>query len=133
MAAVANLVNAVDEIASGNDNVVIVDVFQSIRGGRTLAVTGFTPEVIKAGHVIIQDTTTGDYKPMPINVGGTAYGTLPTDHVYAGILINTVLTKRAMAGILVRGTVNYKAAPYPMDTILAAVKTALPLIDFRED
>ena len=131
--AVANLANTVEDVLTGNDNIVIVDVFQSIRGGRTLDVTGFAPDVIKAGHVIIVDPDTGEYKPMPVNSGGTAYATLPTDHEYAGILINTVLKKRPMAGILVRGTVNYKAAPYPMDTILAAVKAALPLIDFSED
>jgi len=131
--AVANLVNPVEDVVSGNDNIVIVDNLQSIRGGRTLDVTDFAPDVIKAGHVIIKETATGEYKPMPINDGGTAYDLLPKDHVYEGILINTVLKTRPMAGILVRGTVNYKAAPYPMDSILAAVKTALPLIDFRED
>ena len=105
--AVANLVNPADEMVSGNDNVVIVDVFQSIRGGRTLDVTGFAPEVIKAGHVIIIETATKEYKPMPLNAGATAYAALPTGHTYAGILINTVLKSRPMAGILVRGTVNY--------------------------
>jgi len=131
--AVANLVNPSVGVVTGNDNIVIVDNFQSIRGGRALDVTGFTPDVIKAGHVIIKETTTGEYKPMPVNAGGTAYAALPAGHTYAGIQINTVLKTRAMAGILLRGTVNHKAAPYPMDTILAAVKTALPLIDFRED
>jgi hypothetical protein len=58
---------------------------------------------------------------------------LPANHDYAGILIASILTKRAFAAILVRGTVNPAAAPYPMSGILAAVKTALPLIDFRED
>ena len=130
--AVANLVNSVKDVVTGNDNIVIVDVFQSIRGGRTLDVTGFTPDVINAGHVIIKDDT-GEYKPMPLNSGGTAYATLPTDNTYAGILINTVLKKKPMAGIMVRGTVNIKAVPYPMTSILAAVKAALPLIDFRED
>jgi len=131
--AVANLVNAVEDIVSGNDNIVIVDVFQSIRGGRTLDVRGFAPDVVNAGHVIIRETATGEYKPMPVNAGGTAYMALPSGHVYAGIQINTVSTKRPMAGILVRGTVNFKAAPYPMDSILAAVRAVLPLIDFRGD
>ncbi|MDR1348321.1 MAG: hypothetical protein LBJ63_07870 [Prevotellaceae bacterium] len=210
---VADLVNKKEEIIIGNDNIVIVDVFQSIRGGRTLDVTGFEPEVIKAGHVIIKETATGNHKPMPVSgdngiatlgtptggsgytngtydnvllqggsgsgatanvvvgsgvvtsvtvvsagknykvgdtltatiVGGTgfsvpvatvaaaAYETLPSGHTYAGILIASILTKRPFAGILVRGTVNPAAAPYPMDTILADVKAALPLIDFRED
>jgi hypothetical protein len=48
--AVADLTNDPQEVSSGNDNIVIVDNFQSIRGGRTLDTTGFTPEVINAGH-----------------------------------------------------------------------------------
>jgi hypothetical protein len=129
----ANLVNEKTEVITGNDNIVIVDVFQSIRGGRTLDVTGFTPDVIKAGHVIIQETATKEYKPMPVVTDGSAYGALPSGHTYAGILIQSILKKRPMAGILVRGTVNPAAAPYSMNTILSAVKAALPLIDFRED
>ena len=133
----ANLANESQEIITGNDNIVIVDVFQTIRGGRTLDVTGFTPEVIKAGHVIIKQTSNGEYKPMPVDLTtdpkNPAYAALPAGHTYAGILIQSLLTKRPMAGILVRGTVNPAAAPYPMNTILSAVKTALPLIDFRED
>ena len=130
---VVDLTNDKKELITGNDNVVIVDVFQSIRGGRSLDVTGFPKDVINAGHVIIKDTVTGDYKPMPLNSAGTAYGALPTDHVYIGILIASILKKRAFAGIMVRGTVNHAAAPFPMTTILTAVKAALPLIDFRED
>jgi len=134
--AVANLVNPAQEIVTGNDNIVIVDILQTIRGGRTLDVTNFTPDVIKAGHVIIMETATKEYKPMPVKDNGSGvmiYDALPSGHAYAGIEINTILKARPMAGILVRGTVNPKAAPYPMDSILAAVKAALPLIDFRED
>jgi len=133
----ANLANESQEVITGNDNIVIVDVFQTIRGGRTLDVTGFTPDVINAGHVIIKETATGEYKPMPVDLTTTpatpTYAALPSGHTYAGILIQSLLKKRPMAGILVRGTVNPAAAPYPMNTILTAVKTALPLIDFRED
>jgi hypothetical protein len=211
--AVADLTNEKEEIITGNDNVVIVDNFQSIRGGRTLDTSGFEPEVISAGHVIIREAATGEYKPMPVSgsngiatlgaitggsgyadgttngvsltggsgkgataditvsggtvtavtvsnggsgyqagdvltasiAGGTgfsvhvatvsvaAYKALPGGHDYAGILIASVLTKRPFAGILVRGTVNPAAAPYSMAGILTDVKTALPLIDFRED
>jgi hypothetical protein len=211
--AVVDLTNEPQEIITGNDNIVIVDVINSIRGGRSLDVTGFKPEVIRAGHVIIEDAATGDHKPMPVTedgaiatlgavTGGTGYtnGTyngvaltggsgngaianitvasnvvttvtivsggggykaadiltanitggsgfsvpvatvsnagyaaLPANHAYAGILIASILTKKPFAAILVRGTVNPAAAPYPMSGILAAVKTALPLIDFRED
>lgn len=218
----ADLNNTGEEIITGKDSIVIVDNFQSIRGGRTLNVTGFLPEVIKAGHVIIKETATGDYKPMPATelaedgvatvdtlvagtgytngtyenvplsggsgsgvlatvvvagtvvttvtitkagkgyavndtltvpgayAGGTAttnstvdvatiadtaaaYGALPAGHTYAGILIASIRTKKPFAGIMVRGTVNDAAAPFPMTSILSAVKTALPLIDFRQD
>jgi hypothetical protein len=146
--AVADLKNESQEVITGNDNIVIVDNFQSIRGGRTLDTTGFTPEVINAGHVIIKEDATGEYKPLGVIPQGTdvsqdqdgsdittedAYAALPAGHSYAGILIASILTKRPFAGILVRGTVNPAAAPYPMTDILTAVKTALPLIDFRED
>lgn len=129
----ADLANEPTQIIQGNDSIVIVNNLQAIRGGRTLDVTGFTPTVIKAGHVIIKETATGNLKPMPLNVGATAYGTLPVDHTYEGILIATILTAKAFAGVLLRGTVNPVACPFPMATILTAVKTALPLIDFRKD
>lgn len=131
----ANLSNDSSQILTGNGSIVIIDNFQSVRGGRTLDVTGFTPDVINAGHVIIKETATGVHKPMPLNGGATAYTTLPTGHEYAGILISSILKTKPFAGILIRGTVNSNVAvqPFPIATILAAVKTALPLIDFRED
>lgn len=219
--ALTSLNNTGEEIITGNDSIVIVDNFQSIRGGRSLDVTGFKPTTIRAGHVIINETATDEYKPMPATeeqvagvatvgavtagvgytngvyenvplsggtgtgmlatvtvaggvvtvvaktaggsgytigdvlsvpaayAGGTgagasvpvatiattagAYGALPAGHTYAGILINTILRAKPFAGIMVRGTVNPAAAPFSMTTILAAVKAALPLIDFRED
>ncbi|MBN8821280.1 MULTISPECIES: hypothetical protein [unclassified Spirosoma] len=129
----ADLTNTGYQNLDANDSIVIVRHFDSIRGGRTLDVTNFTPEVIKAGHVIIQETATGNFKPMPLNGGATAYASLPTGHTYAGILIATILTKKPFASILVNGTVNPAAAPFDMSTILSAVKTALPLIAFRQD
>lgn len=211
--AVANLNDEKQEIITGKDNAVIVDILQTIRGGRTLEVSGFTPEVINAGHVIIKETATGDHKPMPVVLGGgvttlgtivpgssytngtyngvaltggsgsgatanitvagnvvtvatvvnagtgykvgdvlsaaitggsgfavpvgtitsDAYDSLPAGHTYAGILIASILKKKPFAGILVRGTVNPAASTFPLASILSAVKTALPLIDFRED
>lgn len=129
--AVANLTSTKESIVFGNDNIVIRDVFEDIRGGRTLDVTGFTPEVIKAGHVIIKEAATGEFKPMPLS--GEAYAALPEGHTYAGILIASIPTNQPFAGIMIRGNVNHNAAPFPMATILAAVKTALPLITFLED
>jgi hypothetical protein len=130
--AVANLTNDSVSLSVGNDSIVIRDNFEAIRGGRTLDVTGYTPEVINAGHVIIKSSA-GEYKPMPVNAGATAYAALPADHTYAGILVSSVLTSRPFAGIMVRGSVNPAAAPFPMATIQSAVSAALPLITFLAD
>lgn len=220
--ATTSLNNDSEQILTGNDNIVIVDLFQSIRGGRSLLTTGFTPKVIPGGHVVIKETATGEYKPMPVTeastgnvattntlvagtgytngtyenvplsggtgtgvlatvtaagtvvtvvtitqagkdylvgdvltvpgayAGGTAttnatvtvatvaattaaYNALPAGHTYAGIVIASTLTLKPMVGIMVRGTVNPSASVYDITTILTAVKTALPLIDFRAD
>jgi hypothetical protein len=130
--ATANLSNGSSNINTQNDSIIIVDNFQSIRGGRTLAVAAFTPDVIPAGHVIIQETATGDYKPMP--VVGNAYDALPAGHTYAGINISSIPKTKPFAGILVRGTVNPVPMVYPIAPILAAVKAALGSgVDFRQD
>ncbi len=217
--ATVNLNNPQEEIITGNDNIVIIDNFQSIRGGRSLNVEGYPHDVIHAGHVIIKSAT-GEYKPMPLdgdgnivslgtltagtlyvegtykgvalsggtgsgakativvgddgkvssvtittdgkgyvvgdelttantNLGGAGsgfkvkvsevttekdeYASLPADHSYAGILIASIPTSRPFAGIMVRGTVNVNASPFPLDDILNDVKAALPLIVFTND
>lgn len=130
--AIANLTTDPIEVITGNDNIVIVNHFDGIRGGRTLDVTGYAPKVIQAGHLIIK-TSAGDYAPMPINEAGDAYAALPEGATYAGYLVTTILTSKPFAAIMVRGTVNPKATPFDMTPIMSAVKTALPLIDYQED
>lgn len=130
--ATANLTNEPIEVITGNDNIVIVNHFDGIRGGRTLDVSSFTPKIIHAGHVIIK-TSAGEYAPMPLTPSGDAYATLPEDAEYAGYLVATISTKHPFAGIMVRGTINPKATPFDMTTIMADVKKALPLIDYQED
>lgn len=128
--ATANLSNAKTQIVDGKDNVVIVNHFDGIRGGRTLNVSGFAPEVIHAGHVIIK-LSTGDYAPMPVS--GNAYASLPTSASYAGFLVASIPTAQPFAAIMVRGTINPAASPYPLAPIMEAVKEALPLIDYQEE
>ncbi len=130
--ATANLTNPATEVITGNDSIVMPNYLEGIRGGRTLDVTGYPHPVIHAGHVIIKDSA-GEYKPMPLNEAGDEYSTLPDGASYAGYLVASVLTERPFAGIMVRGTINPKATPFKMDTILAAVKADLPLIDYMED
>jgi len=128
----ANLNNDTVIIDTSRDTVIIVDNFQSVRGGRTLDVTDFTPKTINAGHIIIKDTATGNiYKPMPVNADATAYEALPAGYEYAHILINSLLTAKPFAGLLVRGTVNHKACYIEPTT--DAIDALKPLIDFRAD
>lgn len=68
--ATANLNNTPRTFDDGKESVIIVDNFQSIRGGRTLDVTGYTLDEITTGHVIIRETATDEYKPMPVYGSG---------------------------------------------------------------
>ena len=131
MSTTANLATQGAGYDTGNDTIVIVKVLEAIPGGKTLDVTGFSPDVIPAGHLIIEETSTGVLKPMPIS--GAAYAALPASHTYKGVLISTILTAKPFAGILVRGTVNKNASAYGIASVLTAVKTALPLIRFTQD
>lgn len=131
MGTTVNLNNTPTELSQANDSIVIKRNLDSIEGGRSLDVTGVAEPVLKAGHVIIMETATGVCKPMPVT--GAAYASLPANHEYIGILVGSILTSKPFAGIMVRGTVNPNATPFPMTAILAAFKTAKPLIDFRAD
>ena len=114
-------------VDTGLDSIVIINHIEGIPGGRSLNVTGFSPAVIKAGHVVIKDNN-DEYKPMP--VANDAYASLPLNHTIVGVVSASVLTTKAMVGIMVRGSVNTEASPYP---VTGAIKTALPLIRFTKD
>lgn len=136
--AIADLTNGKVQFGRNLDTLVIVDNFQSKRGGVTLDVTGFSKPYIRGGHVVIKETATGELKPMPLNPGGTAYGVLPSGHTYYGHVVNSVLTSKPFVGITRRGAVNHKVVDasigyYDMATILADLKTNLTLIDYLAD
>lgn len=116
----ANLISKAD-IDTTKDSVVIVKNFEGIPGGKTLNVVGFADTEIQAGHVIIKETATGDYKPLPVT------GTLPADHTYEGILLSSIKVDNPQAAIMVRGTVNEAYCKY---AVPAGAKTALALINF---
>jgi hypothetical protein len=115
---------------AGLDAVTIVNYIEGIPGGRSLDVGGFAPTVIRAGHVVIKETATGNFKPMPVNEGGDAYAALPAGHAIEGVVVASKTTDEAMVGIMFRGSVNQVASPYP---VTAEIKTALPLIRFTQD
>jgi len=91
--AIADLTNPIEDLITGNDNIVIVDNFQSIRGGRTLDVTGYPYNVLHAGHVIIKSAD-GEYKPMPlggegkiVSLGTITGGSGYTDDTYTDVAL----------------------------------------------
>ncbi|MNY29006.1 hypothetical protein D3C86_1630240 [compost metagenome] len=95
-------------------------------------VTGWASDVIPRGHVIIQETATGNFKPWPVS--GSAYAALPADHTISPyVMDNTVLTTRPFAGLMDRGTVNPNAQAYTISSVLAAIRTAQPHIIYRAD
>lgn len=63
------------------------------------------------------------------------YNSLPANWAYAGILVASIDAATHGAGIMTRGKVNKSddVMPYSITSILSAVKSALPLIEFMED
>lgn len=120
-------------IGDGNGTIVIRNFIAGIKGGTTLTVDGYPHDVIRAGHVIIFDTINKEYKPMPLNEAGTAYGSLPANHRYAGVLVGTILKREPLAAIMYAGEVNDVVSPFPVDSIKSDFTAALPQIVFMHD
>ena len=133
MGATANLASELQTMGTGMDPVVIRKYIAGITGGRTLDVSGFPLDIIKAGYVVIRDTANDTYKPMPLAAGNEAYGTLPASHEYVGVLVRSVSKEAPLAAIMYSGEVNDVASPFPIDSIKAALKTALPTLVFLHD
>ena len=119
-----------EEIITGLDSVIIQKYISGIKGGRTLDVSDFELDVINAGHVIIKKED-GNYAPMPVS--GEAYGSLPSNAEYVGVLRTSILKKNPQAAIMTNGEVNIKAVKFPMTEIAEAFAEACPHITFIED
>lgn len=135
MGATANLASELQVITSGLDSVVIRRYGAGIIGGRTLDVSGYPYDVIKAGHVIIApDGNDTLFKPMPLKEPDyNEYGTLTELHHYVGVLVRSVTKDAPLAAIMYDGEVNDKAIPYPVDNIKAKMKEDLPGLVFMHD
>lgn len=129
----ANLNNTGSQVDTTFDVVIIKKVLIDIPGGKTLDVTGVTEDVLKAGRVIIEQTSTGDLKPLKIT-SPTAYENLPAGHTYKGILTATILAKRPFAAVMLSGDVGEQALiNYGLPAVPADAKTALSHILFTKD
>lgn len=128
----ANLNNTGTQVDTTFDSIIIKKLLIDIPGGKTLNVTGVADEVLKAGRVIIEETATGDLKPLSISSG--AYAALPANHTYKGILIATILLKRPFASVLLAGDVNKQAIiEYGLPAVPEGAISALTHILFTED
>lgn len=136
--ATTNLSNGSVDISDGLDGIVIRNNYTSIVGGTSLDVTGYPLPNIRAGHVIIKETATGVFKPMPLNGAANAYAALPASHEYAGHAVNSVLTSKAMVGVMFHGELNHKVknpakGVFDLSSILTALKAALPHMMYKGD
>jgi len=128
-----SLNNTPQEITLENDTIVIQNFIEGIPGGKTLDVSNTTNDVIHAGHVIIEETATGVFKPLQITDG--AYVALPSGHEYAGVLYVSISKSKPFASIMVRGTMNDMASQLlnNMPAVPEGVKSKLVLIRFTKD
>lgn len=130
MGATANLSKTGETVGFGLDSVVIVNYVGGIPGGRTLDVTDFAPDVIKAGHIVIRSTADETvFKPMPVASSGDAYAALPSDYEYVGVVVSSVSKETPFVGIMNDGTFNDEASPYPLTSEMkAALKEVVPTL-----
>lgn len=117
----------------GGDSIVIRHYVAGLVGGRALAVDGFAPDHIRAGHVVIRDKDSDTYKPMPLDSDGSAYGELPANHEYVGVVVATRPKSEPFVSIMYDGEVNDVAAPYSYDGIKDALRAAVPTLHFAHD
>lgn len=119
------------------DSIVIRRKIATKTGGATLTVnaSAYPDKVIPAGHLVIYNSSTGVYAPMPLTTSGGALAldNLPNNYAYYGIVISTTPVDKPFVGVLINGVVNYKAMKYDITSILSAVKSALPHIQFITD
>ena len=120
-------------MGNGLNSIVIRRYLSGIIGGTTLNMDGFPHDVIHAGHVIIKDTVNNEFKPMPLNEAGNAYASLPSNHTYAGVCMQSATKEQPIVGIMYAGEVNDVASPFPVDDIKSAMASALPQLVYMHD
>lgn len=132
------------------DSLVVRENYTATDGGVTLDMTGYARDYIRAGHIIIKETATGVYKPMPITGDGAAseYDSLPGGHEYYGHAVQSARVLPASAGLPTsRGAnvgvtyhakinplvVDAEAGYFDMSSLLTALRAALTHVIYRGD
>lgn len=125
--------NSIERVYSdGMDPVVIRRYIGGITGGRTLDMSDFPNDHIRAGHIIIYENATDTYKPLPIEDG--KYQSLPEGTALVGVVVASKPKDKPFVAIMNVGEVNDVASPYPIDdTLRAKLREALPGLIFIHD
>ena len=119
---------------SGMDAVVIRQYNGGIIGGCALDYSGFTDEVIKAGHLIVRKKVDGVYEYKPLATSEGKYTDKQSGEEFAGVVVRSRLKGEGVA-IMDDGRVNDEAMPYQFkdEAQRTAIKTALPNLIFEHD
>lgn len=113
-----------------DDSIIIVQNDYDIPGGKVLDTTGFSDTYIVAGHGVIQEDGTDNYKPLP--AGNDA--AIPVGHTAVGVVIATVLTSKPAVGVMQHGVVNNAATKYSLSAAFqAATQTGGLGINYMKD
>lgn len=132
MGAIAEMTKKGNEFTDGMDAIVIRRAGACLIGGKTLDMSGFPDDFVKAGHIVIHESATDTYKPLGVSNG--AYSALPTGHTYQGVVRASKPKDYPFVSVMYEGEVNDNASPYPLtDDIKTALKTALPGLYFKHD
>lgn len=133
MSVYADMVDEARSINAANDTIVIRKYNSGIVGGRTLDMTDYKDDVIRAGHIVIQSVQNESvFKPLPVNNG--AYEALPEHFKYVGVVVATKPKNDARVGIMYDGEVNDIASPYPVtEALKTALRTGEVNIIFKHD
>ena len=128
--AFVDLTRSKTNLTNGKDQIVIRKALSFIDGGRSLDVTGVTEEGLYAGHIIVKDDTTEEYKPLKVE--GDNFSTPLEDEKIVGVLGSSIFTKTAFASILTAGVLGEKAMPYKLTAdVKKLLKEALPALQLH--
>lgn len=124
------------------DHLVVRENYTARDGGVTLDTTNYPLPYIRAGHVVIRQTSNGELKPMPLNEDNDGYGTLPEGHTYYGHTVQTCATNKPFVGVFYHGKINpvigtdasaQAAGYFDLTSILAALRSALTHMIYEGD
>ena len=102
------------EYSQGIDGAAIKHYVHGKEGGAVLDATGFPDNYIYEGHGVIQETATGEFKPLPVD------GVIPAGHTIYGVVRSTTRTSKPSTGIMTQGTINNNVVKYQFDAAALA-------------